>query len=87
MKTKIAAALIAALTLGTTAIATTGQAQAKGWGWGGVGLGFAAGAMIGAAAASSAYAGPDYVYVPRCRFVRQFDSWGNYIGSARVCRY
>ncbi len=87
MKTKIAAALIAALTLGTTAIATTGQAQAKGWGWGGVGLGFAAGAMIGAAAASSAYAGSDYVYVPRCRFVRQFDSWGNYIGSARVCRY
>ena len=86
MKTKIAAALIATLTLGTAAVGSTGQAQAKGWGWGGVGLGFAAGALIGAAA-TSAYAGPDVVYVPRCRFVRQFDSWGNYMGTARVCRY
>jgi hypothetical protein len=87
MKTRIAAALLAALTLGATAVATTGEAQARGWGWRGVGLGFAAGTIIGAAAASSAYAESDYVYAPRCRFVRQFDQFGNYIGTGRVCRY
>ena len=87
-KTKIAACLLAALTLGTSVLATSGEAQAKGWGWGGVGLGIAAGAMIGAAAASSAYSGPAYVYDgPRCRFVRQYDSYGYYIGTTKVCRY
>src|ERR1700688_2091528 len=48
MKTKIATALVAALTLGTIAVAGTSQAQAHhfhgGWGWGGVGLGLALGA-------------------------------------------
>jgi hypothetical protein len=81
MKTKIAAALVAAVTLGAVSVAGTSQAQAHhfngGWGWGGLGLGLA----IGAAAAS------DYVYVPRCHFVRQFDQFGNYVGTAKVCRY
>jgi len=86
MKTKIAAALLAALTLGATAVVPTSEAQAKGWGWGGVGIGLAAGAIIGAAAASSAYE-PDYVYVPRCRVIRQFDQFGNYVGATRTCRY
>jgi len=82
MKTKIAAALVAALTLGATMVAGSSQAQAR-WhgGWGGVGLGFAAGALVGAAATS------DYVYVPRCRWVRQFDQFGNYLGSSKICRY
>jgi hypothetical protein len=85
MKTKIAAAVFAALTLGAVSVAGTSQAQAHwhggGWGWGGVGLGFAAGALIGAAATN------DYVYVRRCSYVRQFDQFGNYVGTARVCRY
>jgi hypothetical protein len=85
MKTKIAAALLAALTLGATAIATTSDAQAKGWGWRGVGIGLAAGAIIGAAAASTYE--PDYVYAPRCPLVRQFDQYGNYLGTTRACRY
>ena len=56
MKTKIAAALVAALTLSAASVATTNQAQAHhwghgGWGWGAAGLGLA----IGAAAAASAY--------------------------------
>ena len=82
--------LLAAATLGTAALATSGEAQARhrGWGWGGVGLGIAAGAMIGAAAASNAYAGPyQGYYGPRCRWVRQYDAYGYYAGTAKVCRY
>ena len=83
MKTRIAAALVAALTLGATMVAGSSQAQARhgGWGWGGVGLGLAAGALVGAAATS------DYVYAPRCRWVRQFDQFGNYLGTSKFCRY
>ncbi len=87
-KTKFAAAALAALTLAATAIATTSEAQAGGWGWGGVGVGLAAGALIGAAAASSYY--PGYVVTPgfrRCRFVPQYNVYGHYIGSTRVCSY
>ena len=81
MKTKITAALLATLALGAASVAGTSQAQAH-WhgGWGGVGLGFAAGALIGAATT-------DYVYAPRCHFVRQFDQYGNYVGTAKVCNY
>jgi hypothetical protein len=78
MKTKIAAALVAALTLGAASVATTSQAEAhhwgNGWGWGGVGLGLALGA-----AAASTYAYHD------CYWARQFDSYGRYIGRAKVC--
>ncbi|HEY2135980.1 MAG TPA: hypothetical protein VGH49_08835 [Xanthobacteraceae bacterium] len=83
MKSKIATALIATLALGATVVAGSSQAQAHhfhGWGWGGVGLGLATGALIGAAVAD------DY-YVPRCHFVRQFDRFGNYVGTAKVCGY
>jgi hypothetical protein len=83
-KAKIAAAALAALTLGATVVASTSQAEAR-WGWGGVGVGLAAGALIGAAAASNAYAQPTYVYAPRCRFVRQYDAYGYYVGTAKVC--
>jgi hypothetical protein len=81
MKTKIAAALVAAVTLGATVVAGSSQAQAHhfhgGWGWGGVGLGLA----LGAAAAST------YVYDSDCRWVRQFDRFGNYVGRVKVCNY
>jgi hypothetical protein len=51
----------------------------------GLGIGLAAGAIIGAAAASSAYAGP--VYVDReCRYVRRYDAWGN-VYVTKVCDY
>ena len=89
-KTKIAAVALAAVTLGTTVLAGAGEAQARhwggGWGWGGAG--FAAGALIGAGIASRAYE-PNYVYVdaPRCRWVRQFDDFGRYIGKAKVCNF
>lgn len=88
-KTKIAAMALATLTLGTSVLAGSGEAQARHWGWGGVGLGLAAGAVIGAGIASRSYYEPAYVYVdgPRCRWVRQYDAFGYYVGKTRVCRY
>lgn len=85
-KIKFAAVALAAVTLASATFATTGQAEAKKWGWGpGV---FAAGALIGAGIAAHSYYGPHYVYGgPRCKWIRQYDSWGYYIGKARVCGY
>jgi len=88
-KTKLAAVALAALTLGTTALMSAADAKPwgyhhhhhHGWGWGGVGLGLATGAYFASQ--------PDYVYVdgPRCRWVRQFDDFGRFVGKAKVCRY
>ncbi len=80
MKTKIAAALVAALTIGTVAVSSTSQAQAHhwhgGWGWGGVGLGLA----LGAAAASN-------YYVADCYLSPRYDRFGNVIRYVKVCNY
>ena len=81
MKTKIAAALVAALTIGTVAVSSTTQAQAHhwhggGWGWGGLGLGLA----IGAAAASN-------YYVADCYLSPRYDRFGNVIRYVKVCNY
>ena len=80
MKTKIATALVAALTLGTIAVAGTSQAQAHhyhgGWGWGGVGLGLA----LGAAAAANSYED-----APTCYLTPQYNRAGRFIGNVRVC--
>jgi len=79
MKSKFTTALVAALALGTVAIAGTSQAQAKhwhhGWGWGGVGLGLA----LGAVAAST--------YVADCYYTARYDRFGNYLGRVKVCNY
>ena len=85
-KTKFAAAALAVLTLGATAIASTSDAQAHGWGWGGSGVGIAAGALLGAAVAST----PTYVVSTgfrRCHLVPRYNVYGNYIGATRVCSY
>jgi hypothetical protein len=87
LKTKIATAAVAALTLGTAALMPTGQAQAKSWGLG-IGLGIAAGAIVGASVASNyGYGYGGGYYGPRCRFVRQYDAYGYYMGASRVCGY
>ena len=70
---------------GTIATTTT-QAQAKpiGWGWG-VGAG-----LVGAAIVGSAIAANDGYYYDsyrRCGWVRQFDTFGNYVGRVRTCNY
>jgi hypothetical protein len=81
MNTKIAAALVAAVTLGATVVAGTSQAEAHhfhgGWGWGGLGLGLA----LGAAAATT------YADAPSCYLTRQYDRFGNYVGKVKVCNY
>ena len=87
MKTKIAAVALAALTLAGTFAVSTSEAEAR---WRGRGLGFviAAGLLAGAAIASSAaYAQPVYVGggVRRCSLVREYDNWGNYFRTVRVC--
>ena len=87
-KSKITALTLTALTLVGTLAATSGSAQAHShWGTG-VGIGIAAGALIGAAAVSSAYSGPVYVTpgYRDCRLVERYDRWGN-IRVIRVCDY
>ena len=87
-KSKTLTAVLAALTLAATLTAFGGQAQAHShWGhngWG-IGAGFAAGALIGAAAATS---GPVYVTpgYRDCRLVERYDRWGN-VRLIRVCDY
>ena len=79
----IAAALVALTLAGSFAVATS-PAQAHHAHWGpGIGIGFAAGALIGAAVASSAYAQPAYGYAD-CRYVERYDRWGN-LRTVRVC--
>jgi len=83
-KPKITAAL-AALTLAGGLTLTSGTAQAHShWGTGG-GIGIAAGALLGAAAVSNAYATPVYV-APSCRLVERYDRWGN-VRLIRICDY
>jgi hypothetical protein len=85
MSKKLAAAALA-VTLASTMIATTSPADAKGKYGPAFGFGIAAGALLGAAAVSS-YGGPVYVSSGyRCRWVRQFDDWGHYMGTVKVCR-
>ena len=86
--TKLAAAMLAALTLTAGVLAAPTQAEARwgrGFGWGpAIGLGIAAGVVAGAAYAAS---GPGYyVAAPAgCRWVARYDAWGNYRGSVKVC--
>ena len=84
-KSKTTVAAVTALTLIGTLAATSGSAQAHSHlGWG-IGAGFAAGALIGAAAAST---GPVYVTpgYRDCRLVERYDRWGN-VRVIRVCDY
>jgi len=78
-KSKTTAFVLATLTLAGTFTATGGSAQARSHWGAGIGIGFAAGTLIGAAAATNAYAGPIYVApgYRDCRFVERYDRWGN----------
>jgi hypothetical protein len=86
IKSKIAGAL-AVLTLATSLTIPTTSAQAHGHGWG-LGAAIVGGAIVGAAVANNAAYGGYYVDgYRRCRLERQYDAYGFYIGTARVCRY
>ena len=83
LKTKIAAVALVAITATGMVAGSTQHADAKGLG---LGLGIAAG-VIGAAAVGSAIAADSYDYdgYRRCGWVRQYDTFGNYVGRVRVC--
>jgi hypothetical protein len=83
LKTRIAAVALVAITATGVVAGTTQHADAKGLG---LGLGIAAG-VIGAAAIGSAIAADNYDYdgYRRCGWVRQYDTFGNYVGRVRVC--
>lgn len=84
---KFIAAALAAATLAGSVVATTGQAQARNGV--GLGLGIVAGAVVAGAIANNAYAGPTYVVREHrhCRWVRNYDGYGYYIGKTKVCNY
>ncbi|HET9717454.1 MAG TPA: hypothetical protein VFP60_14840 [Pseudolabrys sp.] len=86
MQSKFTAAAVAGLTLAGAVITTVGSAHAHPRFGFGLGVGIAAGALIGAAAASNAYSGPIY-FTPgyrECRLVERYDRWGN-VRLIRVC--
>ena len=84
IKTKTVAAL-AVLTLATSLALPSSQAQARGWG---LAAGLVGGAIVAGAIAANANANTMYVDgYRRCRFVRQYDQFGYYVGTTRVCNY
>ena len=90
IKSKIAVGL-AVVTLAASLTIPTSAANAGkyGYGWGIAG-GVIGGAIVAGAIANS-YAEPVYggYYdggYRRCRMERQYDSYGYYVGTARVCR-
>ncbi len=85
MRKTLAIAALAGITIFSSLIASTGQADAQFRRWGpALGLGIAATVVTGAVIANS---GPYVVEGPRCLRVRQYDSWGNYMGRTTVCNY
>ena len=77
-RTKTIATALAAITLATALSATGAQARPR------LGIGLAAGAIVGAAAAST-YGEPVYVY-RECHYVKRYDYWGN-VYVTKVCDY
>jgi hypothetical protein len=83
-KSKIAGALAVLMLAGSLGIPTS-SAQARG-GWG-IGAAIVGGAVVGAAIANEAAYGGYYVDgYRRCRWERQYDAYGFYVGTAKVCR-
>jgi hypothetical protein len=86
IKTKFAAVAVAALVAAGSFASTTTPAEAHGFhpGWG-IGAGLVGAAIVGSAiAATNPY---PYYYggYAHCGWVRQFDAYGNYIGTVRSC--
>jgi hypothetical protein len=85
IKTKFAAVTVAALVAAGSFASTTTSAEAHGFhpGWG-VGAGLVGAAIVGSAiAATTPY--PYYGGYAHCGWVRQFDAFGNYVGTVRSC--
>lgn len=86
MNLKTFTTALTALTIAATVALPTSQAEAKG----GKGLligGLVGAAIVGTAVAASAqpsYYGGGY---RNCRWVSQYDYYGNFAGNVKVCRY
>jgi hypothetical protein len=85
LQSKIAAGLaVVALAASLTVPTSAANAGHRGWGIAGAVIGSA----IVAGAVANAYAEPVYVDgYRRCRFERQYNGYGDYVGTAKVCRY
>jgi hypothetical protein len=83
LKTKIAALTVAAIAATGSLASTVTPAEAHGFhpGWS-IGAGIVGAAVVGSAIAAS---NPYPYYYHSCGFVRQFDAFGNYIGTVRTC--
>ena len=84
IKTKIAAAALAALAVTGSIVSTTSQVEAKPLGLGvGIGLGVATAVVVGSAVAASN--DPYYYGYHRCGWVAQYNAFGQYVGNVRTC--
>lgn len=84
-KSKIAAVLAVATVAISFAIPTS-SAQAGSHGWG-IGAAIVGSAIVGGVVANGAYAQPVYVDgYRRCRWERQYNAYGYYVGNVKVCR-
>jgi hypothetical protein len=82
-KTKIAALTLASIAATGSVVSAVTPAAAHGFrpGWG-IGAGLLGAAVVGSAIAAST---PYYYGYHRCGWVRQFDAFGNYVGTVRTC--
>jgi hypothetical protein len=83
-KTKFAAALTAVALAATLALPSQAEARGRGWaiGAGLIGAGIIAGSI------AAAHAQPVYVGGYRsCRWVANYDRFGNFLSNSKVCRY
>ncbi|MDU1691730.1 MAG: hypothetical protein E6848_19295 [Bradyrhizobium sp.] len=88
IRTRITALALATLAVTGSVAATSTPAEAHGfhhWGWG-VGAGIVGAAVVGSAIAAS-NEGPYYGGYRYCRWVPQYDVYGQYVGRVRTCRY
>ncbi|MGY3147180.1 hypothetical protein ACVWYQ_004179 [Bradyrhizobium sp. USDA 3397] len=84
IKTKIAAAALAALAVTGSIASTTSSAEAKQPAWVyGVGAGIATAAVVGSAIAATH--DPYYHGYRRCGWVAQYNAFGQYVGRVRTC--
>jgi hypothetical protein len=85
IRSKIATAVAIATLAGSLAIPTSAAQARGGWGLGAAVLGTA---IVGATVANSVPYGGYYAVdgVRRCAWERQYDRYGFYIGTVKVCR-
>ena len=85
IKSKIATAVAIATLAGSLAIPTSSAQARNGWA---LGAGILGAAIVGAAVANSAPYGGYHVVdgYRRCGWERQYDRYGFYVGTVKVCR-